>query len=494
MLVRALTSLIVLLIFSPNVVGKDYVGGNNNTGYLNQPGDNFSPKKDVFVAFEDSGKEETEATPVYSSALGILEPQVINVGTESETVKLGETTSPKTQEKLDYFAAYDKGFGIFPYDKKKNPFDLKINGWIQFRYHGFARDVDSWTNNAGVTRPVRNRNAFDIERARLSFKGTALDPRLTYFYQLDGDTDGRHAVDFFDYWWAWKLSDRFRVQFGKRKVSASRQWLLGARRTRFVDRPMSNDFFRPDRTIGIWGQGKTGQTGHYEAMIGNGYRTSNLPNRTTDDQLTYAFSQHFDPNGDFGGQLVDFDYHCDPLTRFGHSFVYSPITSEALGNPLAETDFIRLTDGTRLSEVGALSPGVTVSGVDVFFYGVDFAAKWRGWSFDSEVFFRWLENFETDGAIPINSLMQRGFYVEGGRFIIPQKLDVNFRYSEVAGLLGDRSEYAAGFNWYPLEDNYKLKCSFDVTVLDGSPLNNSSSDILVGDDGTLFRLQFQAEF
>ena len=147
-----------------------------------------------------------------------------------------------------------------------------------------------------------------------------------------------------------------------------------------------------------------------------------------------------------------------------------------------------------MSEVGALSPGVTVSGVDVFFYGVDFAAKWRGWSFDSEVFFRWLENFETDGAIPINSLMQRGFYVEGGRFIIPQKLDVNFRYSEVAGLLGDRSEYAAGFNWYPLEDNYKLKCSFDVTVLDGSPLNNSSSDILVGDDGTLFRLQFQAEF
>ena len=147
-----------------------------------------------------------------------------------------------------------------------------------------------------------------------------------------------------------------------------------------------------------------------------------------------------------------------------------------------------------MNQTGALSPGVTLSGVDVFFYGVDFAAKWRGWSFNSEVFLRWLENFEADGALPDNNLLQRGYYIEGGRFIVPQKLDVNFRYSEVQGLYGGGSEYTAGFNWYPLEQSFKLKWSFDVTVLDGSPLNNSSSDILVGDDGTLFRTQFQAEF
>ena len=229
-------------------------------------------------------------------------------------------------------------------------------------------------------------------------------------------------------------------------------------------------------------------------MIGNGYRTSNLPNNVTDDQFTYAFTQYFDPNGDYGSQVVDFDYNCDPLIRFGHSFVYSPITSEALGNPLAETDFLRLSDGTRLNQIGALAPGVTVSGVNVYFYGVDFAAKWRGWSFNSEVFLRWLENFEADGALPVNSLLQRGFYVEGGKFIIPQKLDVNLRYSQVSGLFGSGSEYAAGLNWYPLENNFKFKWSFDVTKLDGSPLNNTTSDILVGDDGILFRTQIQAEF
>ena len=126
-------------------------------------------------------------------------------------------------------------------------------------------------------------------------------------------------------------------------------------------------------------------------------------------------------------------------------------------------------------------------------HGLDFGMKSNGWSFNSEVFFRWLDDFEADGAVPVDELMQRGFYVEGGKFLIPKKFDVNLRYSQVSGLFGTGTEYAAGFNWYPL-DTHKLKLSFDVTELDGSPLNNTTSDILVGDDGTLFRTQFQAEF
>ena len=95
--------------------------------------------------------------------------------------------------------------------------------------------------------------------------------------------------------------------------------------------------------------------------------------------------------------------------------------------------------------------------------------------------------------MPHTDLMQRGYYVEGGRFVIPKRLDFNLRYSQVSGLFGDAFEYAIGTNWYPL-DTHKMKVSFDVTSLDGSPLNNSTSDILVGDDGLLFRTQFQAEY
>lgn len=395
--------------------------------------------------------------------------------------------------KLNYFVDYDRGWRIEPFDRKKHPFDLRANGWIQFRHHGFSRQSESWTDNAGVTRPIRNRNAFDIERARLTLSGHAVDPRLTYFLQLDGDTDGAHGVDFFDYWWAWQWTDRFQIQMGKRKVSASRQWLLGARRTRFIDRPMANDFFRPDRTVGIWGVGQFAEHGHYELMVGNGYRTANLPNSVTDSRFTFAATSYLDPNGDFGGQIVDFDGTSTPLWRLGHSLVYSPQAGSQTGIPLDETDFLRLSDGTRLTQTGALAAGTTVSEFDLWFYGVDLAWKYRGWSATSEAFLQWIDDIAADGAVPQSNLFRHGFYVEGGRFIIPKTLDVNARYSQVAGEFGAANEIAAGFNWYPLAKP-TIKCSFDVTYLDGSPLQNTTSDILVGDDGVLFRSQFQAEF
>lgn len=228
-------------------------------------------------------------------------------------------------------------------------------------------------------------------------------------------------------------------------------------------------------------------------MVGNGYRTSNIPNSQTDNKFTFAATQYFDPLGKYGSQLSDFDYSSDPLVRFGHSFVYSPHSDDQLGVPLDETDHLRLSDGTRLNQIGALAPGVTVSDLDLYYYGADLAWKYRGWSFNSEVFLQWLENLRGDGALPMDSLFRHGYYVEGGRFLIPKKLDINGRFSEVRGEFGGATEIAAGVNWYPL-DTFKVKISFDVTQLDGSPLNNTASEILVGDDGMLFRTQFQAEF
>ncbi len=64
---------------------------------------------------------------------------------------------------LKYYVDYENGFVVRPFDQEKHPFDLKFNGWTQFRHHGFVSRTDSWTDNAGVTRPKDDRNAFDIE-------------------------------------------------------------------------------------------------------------------------------------------------------------------------------------------------------------------------------------------------------------------------------------------------------------------------------------------
>ncbi|MEZ6048789.1 MAG: porin [Planctomycetaceae bacterium] len=390
-------------------------------------------------------------------------------------------------------AKYDDGL-VFTQDHPNElPFQLKLNSWGQVRYHNFNAYVDSWTDNAGVTRPVYDRNSFDIERARLTASGYALDERLVYYLQIDGDSDGQHQLDFFMYYWGWEFSDAFKIHLGKKKVPASRQWLLSARRTRLADRPMATDFLRPDLTVGIFVLGELPQNIHYEMMIGNGYSTSNFPDSTIDDRLSFAATNYIEPLGDFGPQIVDFNHSPDPLVRFGHSFVYSPFSGRAAGVPTAETSVFRLTDGTLLTQPGALAPGVTVSDLDVYFYSIDAALKWMGWSITTEVYFRWLEQIKGNGALPVSDLLQHGFFVEGGYFLIPKKFDVNLRYSEVKGLYGHGTEATIGCNYYPLEDP-RLKFSFDVTRLVDSPLQNSPDDIFVGDDGMLYRSQIQFEF
>jgi hypothetical protein len=119
--------------------------------------------------------------------------------------------------------------------------------------------------------------------------------------------------------------------------------------------------------------------------------------------------------------------------------------------------------------------------------------KYRGWSVNSEFYFRWLQDLQGHGALARTKIAQNGFFVEGGRVIVPKKLDWNVRYSQVSGPFGNTSEYGVGVNLYPL-DTQKVKLTFDVTQVDGSPLNNTATEFLAGDSGTLFRTQFQAEF
>ncbi len=412
---------------------------------------------------------------------------------DGHCAKCGGKKEPKKRHILSHYSGYDEGFFIRPFNPQDTPHELVINGRIQFRHVGFDRDVDFWTDNGGTTRPVRSRNYFDTERARLYFKGTAFDPRLTYFLHLDGDTDGREFVDFFDYWWAWKFSDALQVQLGKRKVAAVRNWLLPAWDTLLVDRPLANDFFRPSRTQGIWAVGQFGESGHYEAMVGNGYRTENTTISNQNNRFAFAGTQWWEPWGDFGTGYSDYECHRRAVIQFGHSFVYARQDGLLNGEPLQEADFVRLTDGTVLDSEGALAPGVTVNEFNVTLYTIDLAMKYRGLSINAEIYNRWLQRLRGDGPLPLTKLYQSGYFVQGSYYLIPRTVYVAARVSRVNGLFGDHYEYAGGVNWY-VYGNRNLKLTFDVTSLDGSPLNNTASDILVGDDGTLFRTQFQAMF
>ncbi|MFO0180720.1 MAG: hypothetical protein ACK517_02945 [bacterium] len=66
-------------------------------------------------------------------------------------------------------------------------------------------------------------------------------------------------------------------------------------------------------------------------------------------------------------------------------------------------------------------------------------------------------------------------------------------YAFVDGKQGTTYNYATGLSFYPRSAQH-LKISIDTTYIDGSPVNSTGSDILVGDDGPLVRTQFHVVF
>lgn len=392
-----------------------------------------------------------------------------------------------------FYADYDDGFAIRPFDKEKTPFALRINGRMQFRHTVFLRDASEWTDNAGEVRPIRNRNGFEIERGRLAFRGFFLDPNLQFYFNLDSDTDDSHRVIFHDFWINYAFGRAFDLHLGKAFVPGSRDWLNGSSRTRFSDRSMATTFFRPDRSLGIWAIGEPVDQLFYRIMIGNGFSTSDLTPAEIDTHFVYSGS-FWASLGDYGKGYSDLAWHGQAAARIGNSFTFARSgrrdDSEV---PLAESNFVRLSDGTRLTQPDALASGVTVERFDVYLYAADAAFKYRGFSANGEYFFRWVEGIRGDDELQKARFFDHGFYAAIGYFVVAERLEINARVSQIFGEHGDAQEYAGGINWF-VDGTHLWKLTLDVAWLNRNAASNSGPNLRAGDDGVMVRSQLQAGF
>lgn len=415
--------------------------------------------------------------------------------------RLEEQSSPPRSEpdarsakKLDWKYGYNEGFFWRGVNEDGDRFSLKINARAQMRHEGLVRDRTTWRDSAGVVRPVDPRNQFDIERMRLIFSGHTFTEDLTYFLQLDGDTDDGHTVDLLDAFWGYKVWDDVRILIGKRKVPGTHQWQLSGFDLRFTDRPMATEFFRPDRTVGVWAVGTLGDPSlHYDVMIGNGYRTPNLTADQINDRFALAASMWWEPWGDFGPDLVHLGDDDGPRMRLGHNLIHSRQSGlDQLRLPVAESNIVRFGNATLLTSRGALAPGVQVDRFTVLVYALEAAWKWELLSLNAEYYLQWVDNIGGDGPLPRTRFFQHGYMIEGGCFLVPETVDVNLRHSQIYGFQGQASEYAVGCNWFILKQN--LRVTFDATYLDGNPVRSTGADLLPGERGVLFRTQLQARF
>ncbi len=428
---------------------------------------------------------------------GTAEPAVFSAAQELEIERRIEQAlraEPKLTPKLGF--GYQNGFLISsPAGVKTEPgaaFTMRINSWMQFRHTVF----DSQTANP-------SENDLEFERLRLTFQGNVYSTDLRYFIQFDGDSDQSEVADWLDYYITADVGHAagfdpgsFGIKVGKWKLPYSRARAESGWKLQFTDRSVASVFFDINRSqaVGLFGNfGFLGRTVNWETAVSNGFKTGGArPSRLGELDRNFGYSGRLwsDWIGDWGTDgEADLDCHQQLAMRVGAGFAHTRLNREGL-REFAST---RVVDsGDRLVD---LLPA-TVSAYDYSLYALDANWKLRGSSLMIEYYFRHMDGFT--GAV-VNPLFDHGFVLQGGRFILRETLELIARWSRIqgdSGTLGTRDqsfdEVAGGVVWYL--NGQRAKLTFDVTRLNGAPVFDPTLNILPGDDGMMYRTQFQLYF
>jgi hypothetical protein len=373
------------------------------------------------------------------------------------------------------------------------PYVLRINGWGQLRH--------THLNSQGPNPEV---NQFQLKRARLILSGHAFSPDFAYYVQLDGRSSSGNTMRLLDYFltydighhaWQWERGSLV-FKTGQYKMPFTMARSLSGREFEFSDRSMASTFFDVNRSL-AWGLGGAQNDRRvpweWELAIFNGLVTGGAETGSSgalDDNFAYSGRLFAYPVGTWGtGQLADFEVHDSPAIRTGMAFANSTIESTGT------TEFTSLRVVDSGATLASLLPGA-VTQYTVQLYSVDASLKWRGWSTTLEYYFRHVGQFD-DPAVA--RLFDHGFWLQLGKFVVPEKLQLLARWSRVVGDSGtlgaenqSSEEIAGGAAWY--FRGQSAKATFDVTYLDGAPISSSALDISPGDIGWLYRAQIQFAF
>jgi hypothetical protein len=220
-----------------------------------------------------------------------------------------------------------------------------------------------------------------------------------------------------------------------------------------------------------------------------------------DRQFTRAASawwmpttKEFGPRGGYG----DFERHDKLATRLGFSSTWSPeerFTNVDTG--LTENTTLRLADSVNVFDTGALAPGVTVNRTMYTILSFDAGIKYKGFFLQTEIYHRWLDDFQADGPLPVTSILDRGFFIQASYYLLPQRLEV---YGATSQIFGDKSagfsnssEYLAGMNLYFAKSrNHRL--NMQAMDVNRSPVTSTFGYYTAGQHGATFTTAFSVFF
>ena len=193
---------------------------------------------------------------------------------------------------------------------------------------------------------------------------------------------------------------------------------------------MADNFFRPGFTQGVWAIGEPVKGLNYLAFVGNGLNTLNISANKIDTHLLLSGSVWWEPLGNYGEpgksrNMYD-DYFASNNTRIRIGTAFTKSREDRFSNldqSSPENTSLYNSDGVLTFSTGAFAPGVTVDEATYRMWAIDGGIKWNGLAVNGQYFFRWLNDFEADGPLPLASTFDHGFELSASQFVIPQEAD-----------------------------------------------------------------------
>lgn len=420
--------------------------------------------------------------------------------TSASEAALVDSVSEAQQETTNYFSVFQEGGRGFKLANTPKG-DLNFSAWAYIRYLNQQALDDTYTDSFGRTRELDLRTDIQLNKVNLYFKGWVYDPDFRYsLYVWTANTSQGEAAQVvvagsLNY----TFNDHVTLGGGIGALPGTRSLRGSFPYWNKVDtRPMADEFFRPSYTTGVWVGGKITESLAYKAMVGNNLSQLGVSAIELDAGLnTYSgaiwwmpTTGEFGPNAGYG----DFEMHERVATLFGVNATYSREDRQSQpGTDDIQNTQIRLSDGNLLFEPGAFDTPGRVNKATYQMVSIDAGMKYQGFALEGEYFFRLVDDFDTEGVVPENSLVDHGVQLQPSMMLIPQTLQAYLAGSYIFGEYGEPWDAAIGINWYPFKTRL-LRWNTELLYLRDSPVGYSSVPFLVGGNGPVFYTNLELFF
>lgn len=418
----------------------------------------------------------------------------INDSQQSEEPEAAASlTSP---EKPDQWGSYTPNFGYKVANTDRG--DLSVSIYSYARYLNQLGLDSTYKDAFGNVKNVQRRQDFQLNKVQIKFLGWILDPKFRYFlYAWSSNASqglGAQVV------LAGNLNYAFNKHFsvgagirslpGTRSVEGNFPFWLG------VDtRLISDEFFRPSYTSGIWAWGKITDKLEYITMIGNNLSTLGVSAAQLNNGFnTVSTSLVWMPTTDFGLGFGDFEDHQKLATRLAGHFTRSDEDKQEQPNSdQFENTQIRLEDGTVIFTPHIFGPDISVTNVTYKMAAFDGGLKYRGLSLEGEYYLRWLDHFQGPGTSVLAPIFSRGYQLQVSAMILPKTLQAYLGGSTLTGKFGNPWDFRAGLNYFPFH-NKVLRWNSEFLYLDRSPVGYTAVPFAVGGTGPVFATTLELAF